>query len=102
MVDVDYEDEEIDSEEDYQDGDEDDEDLQTKPSLASGRTSTTAPNRGRSNSLAINTGNGNLANNLLGEEDDEDTDSILSSNVQGVSNGNSRTLLTPESVMLFN
>lgn len=81
-VDQDYGEEEIDSEEDYTENEDEDEDLvlDTRPSSTAGRASTLAPGRGRPNAVINNGGRGNVANNLLAEDDDEDIDSILSPN----------------------
>ena len=82
----------IDSEEDYQEGDEDDEDLDTRrPPSQSGRSSTPAPNRPGSND-----GRGNVANNLLEDEDEDDIDSLLSSNARVEPSG-----ITSDSIILI-
>lgn len=86
-ADQDYGEDEIDSEEDYTETEDEDEDLvlDSRPASAAapGRASTTAPGRNnRPNSPAISGGRGNVANNLLAEDDDEDIDSILSPNAR--------------------
>lgn len=91
--DPDYE-EEIDSEEDYQDNDDDDEDLDARPASTLGRGSTVAPNRGRPGT-STNTGRGNVANNLLDDEDDEDADSILNLNGRDETNGRLSRIFNP-------
>ncbi|XP_059352725.1 collagen alpha-1(V) chain-like isoform X2 [Daphnia carinata] len=80
--DQDYGEEDIDSEEDYTENEDEDEDLvlDTRPSSTAGRASTSAPGRGRPNAVVNNGGRGNVANNLLAEDDDEGIDSILSPN----------------------
>lgn len=85
-ADQDYGEDEIDSEEDYTENEDEDEDLvlDARPaSSTAGRASTSAPGRSnRPNTPAISGGRGNVANNLLAEDDDEDIDSILSPNAR--------------------
>jgi len=85
-VDQDYGEDEIDSEEDYTETEDEDEDLvlDSRPaSSAPGRASTSAPGRNnRPGSPTISGGRGNVANNILAEDDDEDIDSILSPNAR--------------------
>lgn len=88
--DQDYGEDVIDSEEDYPEGEDEDEDLDTRPppsQSSAGRASTIAPSRSNRPGSSTNGGRGNAASNLLVDEDEDDIDSLLSSNARVEPNG---------------